>query len=481
MKDPLQNGFLRTLLLLVVLNILVKPVWIFAIDRQVQNLTGFASYGSYYAMMSFCFLFSMVLDPGLHVRLSREAASSSDRLPTILSEAVRVKFLLVLSFWVVLLSAAYATGIDDWATLLPVGLLFTCASSLSMVRHFMSGAQMFRQDAWLSVADKSLVVLTIGPLLLLPQAGGLVTVRAFIWVQVVSLLLALAAGMVMVVRHIGPLAIGSVRRMDLSAFGSGFPFAVNSFLMGMVSWSDGFLLGRMHPSGTEEAGVYAAGYRLLDAFGMLGTIVGGSMLSYISGLWAGRGDYQPAFTATRKVLMLAAVLVSTCMSACPLYFSNLLYHRAQGPLVGVMGTLMLALPALYIVHMQGTLLTATGHISTFIRISLAAALASFLLKLAFLPDFGARASAWICMGVYWAYAVALVFGTHRRLSSGIGSSEALLYAMSALGCYGLLRFLLYFGWQTPVALACASLVSAYVFARVGGVAMRDIWDVLKGK
>ena len=481
MKDPLQNRFLRTLFLLVILNLLVKPIWIFAIDRRVQNITGFAAYGAYYAMLSFCFLFTMVLDPGLNIRLSRDAASHPDRLPRILSEAIRLKLFLILCFWVLLIPTAAMAGITDWGTLLSVALLFTCSSFMSMVRHFMSGAQLFRQEAWLSVVDKSIVILLVGSLMLLPHAASIVTVRVFVWVQVAALITAILTGIVVITGRIGPVSIGLANRLDLSEFKSGFPFAVNNFLMGMVSWTDGFLLERMHPSGAEEAGLYAAGYRLLDAFGMLGSIVGGSLLSYISGIWAGSGDYKPAFTASRKVLMLSAVLLATCMSACPAYFSNLLYHRSEGPLVEVLGTLMLALPALYIVHMQGTLLTATGHIATFMRISLAAALVSLILKLILLPGFGARASAWICVGVYWAYAAVLLHGTQRRLYGGIGWSEALLYAMSALSCYGLLRFLLFFGWSAPMALLTASLSSALVFARVGGVRFSEIGGVLKGK
>jgi O-antigen/teichoic acid export membrane protein len=481
MTALLQNRFLRTLLLLVTLNLLVKPVWIFAIDRQVQNLTGFAAYGSYYAMLSFCFLFTMVLDPGLHIRLSRDSASNPERRQALFSEAFLIKLFLTLSFWVLLLPAAYATGVTDWGTLLPVATFFSCASFFTMLRHFMSGAQLFRQDAWLSIIDKTLVILSVGALILFPQSGLPVTIGLFVWVQVAALLVAIVVGIRTIVRHIGPLHFGLFGHIDLAAFGSGLPYAVNTFLMGMVSWPDGFLLERLHPSGAEEAGLYAAGYRLLDAFGMLGSIVGGSLLPYITGLSSVRGDFQSAFSASRKVLMLAAVLVATCMATCPSYFSELLYHRTEGPLVAVMSTLMPALPALYIVHMQGTLLTATGHIGTFIKTSLGAALASLLLKLFLLPTFGAQASAWICLGVYWSYAAALLYCTHRRLSNGLGWIEALLYAMTALGCYGMLRILIHLRWDVGIAVLSATATSALVFATVGGVRFRDIRHLLKGK
>ena len=47
-----SKGFVGSLLLLILLNVLVKPLWIFGIDRQVQNITGYAAYGGYFALLN---------------------------------------------------------------------------------------------------------------------------------------------------------------------------------------------------------------------------------------------------------------------------------------------------------------------------------------------------------------------------------------------------------------------------------------------
>ena len=475
---PLENRFLRTLVLLVVLNLLVKPVWVFAIDRRVQNLTGFESYGAYYAMFSFCFLFSMILDPGLNIRVSRDAASSPSQLPRIVSEAIGLKLLLILGYWAAAMSAARAWGIEDWGLLLPVVLLYTCASFLTLVRHIVTGAQLFRQDAWISVVDKTLVIAVLGPLLFLPRTASGVTIQHFVWVQIAALAIAILIGMRTLLSRTGPIPLRFTGGMGVGVLKHGFPFAVNTFLMGLVSWPDGFLLERLHPQGAAEAGLYAAGYRLMDAFGMLGSLVGGSLLSYITGLWSERKGFDAVFVACRKVLVLAAILLSVCMFVCPSYFAGLLYHREDASLVSVMGTVMLALPALYVVHMQGTLLTATGHIRSFIRVSLVAAAVSLALKLLLLPTFGALSSAWICVGVYWSYAAILVLSTHLRLSSGIGWLEFLLHLMSALGCYGLLKSMLFAGWTPLPSMSLACTLTALVYAQVGGVRLKEVRQLL---
>ena len=49
MKGP--SGFYSSLGLLVLLNAIIKPLWIFAIDRQVQNVVGTENYGVYFSLL----------------------------------------------------------------------------------------------------------------------------------------------------------------------------------------------------------------------------------------------------------------------------------------------------------------------------------------------------------------------------------------------------------------------------------------------
>ena len=47
----LRRFFAKNLLFIILLNALVKPVWIFAIDRTVQNRVGHAAYGTFQALL----------------------------------------------------------------------------------------------------------------------------------------------------------------------------------------------------------------------------------------------------------------------------------------------------------------------------------------------------------------------------------------------------------------------------------------------
>src|ERR1051325_9325696 len=70
-----HSKFYSSLLLLIILNAIIKPFWIFGIDRQVQNITGVAEYGSYFALLNLSIVFGFLLDWGLTNFINRELAA----------------------------------------------------------------------------------------------------------------------------------------------------------------------------------------------------------------------------------------------------------------------------------------------------------------------------------------------------------------------------------------------------------------------
>ena len=60
-----QKDFIFNVILLIFLNLLIKPFWILGIDVGVQNRVGAENYGLYFAVFNFTFLFNMLLDMGI--------------------------------------------------------------------------------------------------------------------------------------------------------------------------------------------------------------------------------------------------------------------------------------------------------------------------------------------------------------------------------------------------------------------------------
>ena len=80
----MRKKFAGNLLLLIFANVLIKPFWIFGIDRVVQNRIGLAEYGTYLALFNFSFLFGIVLDFGLSNFNNRAVARHPSRLASYL-------------------------------------------------------------------------------------------------------------------------------------------------------------------------------------------------------------------------------------------------------------------------------------------------------------------------------------------------------------------------------------------------------------
>jgi len=72
----MSKSFFKNLIWLQALNWLIKPVWIFAIERVVQMNLGDTMYGEYYVLFNLGLLFAVLLDLGLNSYVSREIAAA---------------------------------------------------------------------------------------------------------------------------------------------------------------------------------------------------------------------------------------------------------------------------------------------------------------------------------------------------------------------------------------------------------------------
>jgi len=58
----MKRAFASNLVLLLGINFLIKPLYIFGIDREVQNAVGPEQYGLFFALLNLTYLFQIVND-----------------------------------------------------------------------------------------------------------------------------------------------------------------------------------------------------------------------------------------------------------------------------------------------------------------------------------------------------------------------------------------------------------------------------------
>ena len=77
----MKREFLLNILFLLSINLLIKPFYIFGIDRTVQNRVGLEDYGLYATLFSFTFLLQIINDFGLQNFNNRNIAQHHQLLP----------------------------------------------------------------------------------------------------------------------------------------------------------------------------------------------------------------------------------------------------------------------------------------------------------------------------------------------------------------------------------------------------------------
>src|ERR1700759_4077564 len=94
-----SSSFFKGLSWLIVLNLLIKPAWIFFIDRQVQNIVGYEEYGKYFSLLNLSYVLFFLNDAGLSNMLNQRMANG---IPVNIGQLLRLKSFLLLLYIVIL-------------------------------------------------------------------------------------------------------------------------------------------------------------------------------------------------------------------------------------------------------------------------------------------------------------------------------------------------------------------------------------------
>ncbi|HKB45351.1 MAG TPA: hypothetical protein VKC90_13210, partial [Chitinophagaceae bacterium] len=307
MKEP--SRFYSSLGLLIILNVIVKPLWIFGIDRQVQNAVGMEVYGTYFSLFNLSIVFSFLLDWGLTTYFNRQLASQKENFIDHAGSFLLIKLLFAGIYTAIIFLAAWFAGIKQWNILLSVILIQVFTSLFVFFRGIITSQQWFRTDAWLSVLDKTLMIFLCGSLLYFPAVFGMMTIYKFLFTQVACTVLAMLCALGILFRRGVDFEIKNFF-LNKQLFSAVIPFAVIMLLMSVHYRLDGFLLERIHPNGAYEAGVYAAAYRLLDAANMMGYLFVSFLLPYITKQWSEQKDIEAVVLGNRHLLLMFSITLT---------------------------------------------------------------------------------------------------------------------------------------------------------------------------
>ena len=75
----MSKKFASSVIILVLINVLVKFLWIFGVERGLQLKVGFENYGLYYSLFNFTAILSVISDSGLSNHLVRSVATDEQK------------------------------------------------------------------------------------------------------------------------------------------------------------------------------------------------------------------------------------------------------------------------------------------------------------------------------------------------------------------------------------------------------------------
>jgi O-antigen/teichoic acid export membrane protein len=441
--------FFRVAVLQLSLNLLVKGVYLFGIDRVVQNVLPEADYGLYFALLGFGMLLQVIADFGLQLYNSRILSGHRQLLAKYFPYFVGLKMILGLLFLGALLLLGLLLGYREEALLLlaVAGGVQLMNSLVLYLRSNLSGMGRFRLDGWFSIADKSIMILGVGGMLLFAREQ--LTIWHFAGWHLFSW--AVTAGALLVVLR--SKLTGILPRFKFSTFRvllrGGAPYALAVFLATAYTRADAVMIERLLVDGAEAAAHYAAGYRLLDAMNMFGWLLAGLLLPMYARMYIRKEDWKPLLSFSTHLLVSIAMIVAIPLAIYAAPVVALLYDFAEPRTGHILVFLSLSFIAQCLNYAYGSLLSGTGLIGKMNRIFLVGIMVNVIGNLLLLPHYGATGAAVATLATQGLIAITQAMLAHRwlEIEGGlIGLGKLLLLAL-LLGTCGLaLDYLVNWHW-----------------------------------
>jgi O-antigen/teichoic acid export membrane protein len=425
-------GFYSSLGLLVLLNAIIKPLWIFAIDRQVQNVVGTENYGVYFSLLSLSVVLSFLADWGFTPFFNQRLAADRTFFENLSGNFLLWKLLFALLYCLVLFTAAWLSGIKRWDILIYVTLIQVFTSLFVFFRSVITASQWFKADAWLSITDKTLMIIGCGILLYLPSLSGSMNIDRFLLLQTVFLGFAMVISFLFLVKKNIRFIPQNNWLPSRHIIGQALPFGMVYLLMSTHSRIDAFLLERLHSNGAYESGIYAGAFRLLDAANMCGYLVASFMLPYIARRWSSQAEINSVVLRCRHfLLMVATGIIATAIFLGP-WIQQVLYHHNDDYAVGVLRYCLAAMAGYSLVHIYGTALTATGRVIEFSYIVLISVLINCTLNLLLIPTLGAKGACLAALCSQLFCGISTMLYARQKIHTALNIRSLLIYIFTGL-------------------------------------------------
>ena len=398
MNKKLVTGLFWVLLL----NLIVKPLWILGIEVGVQNAVGAEAYGFYFSIFNFAYIFNILLDLGITNFNTRNIAQHPHLINKHFGGILTIKLLLLALYLVVTFTVGLLIGYNSKQFALLAILTFNqfLNSLILYLRSNFEGLLLFKWDSVLSVLDRLLMIVICGVLLLNTYTRSHFKIEYFVLAQTSAYLITTIVAFAALLHHSNHQTkrLRFNKPFSLAILKQSAPFALLVLLMASYNRIDPVLLQRLLPDGDYQAGIYASAFRLLDALTMIAYLFSVPLLPIYSRLVKKEAQDPNEIAETTKSMfslvwvfsITAAITLSTL--ATPLM--DLLYTEHTETSAQVFRILIYGIIPISFTYVFGTLLTANGSLKQLNIFAALSLLINIGCNLWLIPRYAATGSAW---------------------------------------------------------------------------------------
>lgn len=392
----MQKTFIKNLALLLALNLLIKPFWVFGIEREVQEVVRTENYGLYFALFNFSFLMNILLDFGITNFNNKNIAQNNHLITKHFSSILVLKLMLGVAFMVVTLTAGFFLGYnsDQLHLLTMMGLNQFLAFMIMYLRSNLAGLHLFATDSVISVLDRTLMIIFCSVLLWGNVLEEPMTIDLFVYTQTFSYLLTTIITLFIVMRKAKFLRLKWNYPFFILILKKSLPFAILVLLMTFYNRVDAVMLERMLPDGALESGIYASAYRVLDSANMFSFLFAGLLLPMFAKMLRYKESVEQLVKLAFSILITPAVVVVVASLLYSHDIMSLLYKQHVEESAGVFSIIMGCFVATSLTYIFGTLLTANGNLMQLNLMAASGMGLNLLLNIILIPHFKAIGAAY---------------------------------------------------------------------------------------
>ncbi len=400
MNKKLVNGLFWVLLL----NLIVKPLWILGIEVGVQNAVGAEAYGFYFSIFNFAYIFNILLDLGITNFNTRNIAQHPHLINKHFGGILTIKLLLLAFYLVVTFTVGLLIGYNSKQFALLAILTFNqfLNSLILYLRSNFEGLLLFKWDSVLSVLDRLLMIVICGVLLINTYTRSHFKIEYFVLAQTAAYLITtfVAFAAMLHNRHANglKLRLRFDKLFSLAILKQSAPFALLVLLMASYNRIDPVLLQRLMPDGDYQAGIYASAFRLLDALTMIAYLFSVPLLPIYSRLVKKEAQNPKELVDTTKsmfsLVWVFSITAAVTLSSMAEPLMELLYTEHTEISAQVFRILIYGIIPISFTYVFGTLLTANGNLKQLNSFAALSLLINIGCNLWLIPRFAATGSAW---------------------------------------------------------------------------------------